>query len=136
MTGIDSLAALRLLAAIRLANGALGLFAPHVLVRRLGADPREEPAALYPFRMFGVRTILVGSDLLLLRGTELKRSVGAAVIIHGCDTASAALGGARGEVSRRTAVLTTLISATNTALAVTAWRGKAWERQAGGGAHR
>ena len=128
MVRIDGLGALRALAAIRLVNGVLGLFAPGVLVRRLGGDPRRQPVALYPFRMFGVRTVVVGSDLLLLRGTELERVVRQAVAIHACDTASALLGGVRREVPPRTAVMTTAISAVNTALAVAALRGRVWEK--------
>jgi len=128
MVRIDSVGALRALAAVRLVNGVLGLFAPGVLVHRLGADPARQPVALYPFRMFGIRTVVVGSDLLLLRDHALERAVRQAVVIHGCDTVAALLGGVRHEVPRRTAVMTTAISAGNTALAVTALRGRVWEK--------
>jgi hypothetical protein len=131
MVAVDSLGAMRALAVIRLVNGGLGLLAPNVLVRRLGVDPRQQPVANYPFRMFGIRTIVVGSDLLVLRGSQLERAVQQAVVIHGCDTASALLGGVRGEVSRRTAVMTTAVSAANTMLAVAALRGRVWERARG-----
>lgn len=53
------------LAGIRLFNGAAGLLAPELLIRRL--DPDREPpsaAAVYAFRLFGIRTILLGLDLL------------------------------------------------------------------------
>lgn len=126
---MTSLAALRALAAIRLVNGVLGLFTPGFLVRRLGFNPSTTTAAFYPFRMFGVRTILLGSDLLLLRGDDLERAVKTAVVVHGSDTMSALVGGLRREVPGRTAVVTTLISATNTGLAVVAVRGRVWEQQ-------
>lgn len=74
---------------IRLFNGALGLLAPGVIIRRLG-DPRPEsnPAAFYGLRMFGIRTVLLGTDLFLLRGAELDRALRSAVVIHASDTAT------------------------------------------------
>jgi hypothetical protein len=46
------------LATIRLVNGALALLAPEVMLRRLGADPRTNGVAVYPLRMFGIRTVV------------------------------------------------------------------------------
>lgn len=127
-----SLVALRALAVIRLVNGVLGLLAPSFLVRRLGSDPANSTVAFYPFRMFGIRTVLLGSDLLLLRGDDLERAVKTALVVHGSDTVSAAVGGLRREVPGRTAVVTTAISATNTALAAVALRGRVWEQRGPG----
>jgi hypothetical protein len=112
------LIALRTLAAIRLVNGGLGLIAPQILIRRLGTDPAAETSAFYPFRMFGVRTIVLGADLLTLRGAPLKRASILAIVIHAIDTVSAAWGGIQGEVSPRTSRITTAISGTNTLLAL------------------
>jgi hypothetical protein len=112
-------AAVRALAAIRLVNGTLGLFAPQVLVRRTSADPTTtEP--YYAFRMFGVRTVVLGLDLLTLTGPAQERARTQAVIIHATDTAAALLGGLRGDVPPRVARTTVAISALNTALAVVA----------------
>jgi hypothetical protein len=112
-------AAVRTLAAIRLVNGTLGLLAPHVLVKRTSTDPTTtEP--YYAFRMFGVRTVVLGLDLLTLTGAAQERARTQAVIIHAADTASAVLGGLRGDVPPKVARMTVAISAVNTALAVVA----------------
>ncbi|MFE5924009.1 hypothetical protein [Streptomyces sp. NPDC056468] len=106
------------LSAIRLFNGAAGLLAPGLLIRRL--DPDREPpspAAVYAFRLFGIRTILLGLDLLTNRDERLREDLRDGVLIHGSDTATAATLGLSGQLPPRTAVLTTLISAANTVLA-------------------
>jgi hypothetical protein len=71
-------------------------------------------------RLFGIRTVILGIELLFLRGERRQWSVRVAPIIHASDTVAAALSGIRGEVPRRTGFLTTLISATNTGLALLA----------------
>ncbi|MFI7293447.1 hypothetical protein [Streptomyces sp. NPDC050121] len=104
-------------AGIRIVNGAAGLLAPELLIRRL--DPDREPpspAAVYAFRL-GIRTILLGLDLLTHRDERLRESLRDGVLIHGSDTATAATLSLSGRVAPRTAALTTLISATNTVLA-------------------
>ncbi|MFE0512279.1 hypothetical protein [Streptomyces sp. NPDC058964] len=106
------------LAAIRLVDGAAGLLAPDLLIRRF--DPDREPpspAAVYAFRLFGIRTILLGLALLAHDGEQLRQDLSEGVLIHGSDTATAVMLGISGQIPRRTAVLTTLISAANTALA-------------------
>jgi hypothetical protein len=62
----------------------------------------------------------VGLDLLTHQGERLREDLREGVLIHGSDTATAAVLGLRGRLPPRTAALTTLISATNTALAATA----------------
>src|SRR4051794_10018413 len=54
------------LGGIRLFNGTVALLAPGWLVRRVGLDPDTNPIASYVFRMFGIRTVLLG--VVLLRG--------------------------------------------------------------------
>ncbi len=107
-----------LLGAIRIANGTAALLAPAKLSQRLGVDPEENPAMLYALRMFGIRTILIGRDLI--RGDE--GAVRAAPLIHASDTLAAAALAASGKVPKRTGRLITGISALNTILAVTARR--------------
>ncbi|MFJ3308846.1 hypothetical protein ACIPSA_38530 [Streptomyces sp. NPDC086549] len=108
------------LAGIRLVNGAAGLLAPDLLIRRFEPDREPlSPAAVYAFRLFGIRTILLGLALLAHEGEQLRQDLSEAVLIHGSDTATAAMLGISGQVPRRTAVLTTLISAANTVLAAT-----------------
>ena len=106
------------LAVVRLVNGLLGLFAPMVLLRRLGFDESAGRAGVYPFRMFGIRTIVLGVDLLLLDGDERRRATQVAVLIHASDTVSAATAGLTGALPRKAAVMTTALSAGNTVLAV------------------
>jgi hypothetical protein len=119
---IDAGRARKLLAVVRLVNGGLALFAPRFLLRRLGTDPDTDPSGIYPFRMFGIRTLLIGADLLVLTGDESRRATKAAVVIHATDTASAATCLVKGYLPRRAGVVATLISAGNTVLAVIAAR--------------
>jgi hypothetical protein len=112
----------RVLAGVRILNGTAGLLAPEFLLRRLGADLQHDRSGIYPFRMFGIRTVLIGADLLLLQGEQRRRATQLAVLIHATDTASAVTAGLRGDLPRRAAVVTTLISAGNTVLAILATR--------------
>ncbi|MFD0275372.1 hypothetical protein ACFVHB_15905 [Kitasatospora sp. NPDC127111] len=107
------------LAGIRLFNGVTGLVAPALLIRRLDPGRELSPAAVYAFRLFGIRTILLGLDLLTNHGDRLREDLQEGVLIHGSDTATAAALGIRGQLPPRTATLTTLISAVNTGLALT-----------------
>ena len=117
---IDGDRARKTLAAIRLVNGALALLAPRFLIRRLGTDPDRDRSAVYPFRMFGVRTLIIGADLLLLTGEEQRRATKLAVLIHATDTASAATCLVKGYLPRRAGIVATAISGLNTVLAVIA----------------
>jgi hypothetical protein len=113
--------AVRTLAAIRIVNGALGLLAPQVLTKRTSTDPTTvEP--YYAFRMFGIRTVLLGLDLLTMTGAAQERARVQALIVHATDTACAALGGLRGDLPPKVARTTVAISAVNTALAAVAYR--------------
>jgi hypothetical protein len=113
-------AALKTLAVVRLVNGTAALLAPAVLVKRTSKDPNStEP--FYAFRMFGIRTVLLGADLLLQKGAALDRARSEALIIHGSDTICAFVGGVRGDLPPRAARVVTAISAANTVLAATAF---------------
>lgn len=105
---------------IRLLNGALALLAPTLLLRQLRVDPKTEAAAKYPFRMFGIRTVLIAADLLLNRSQARAEAVRVAPVIHASDTISAAVAGIRGDLPRRAAIMATLISALNTGLSIAA----------------
>jgi hypothetical protein len=116
-------AARKLLAAIRIVNGAAGLLVPDKLLGRLGVDTTKDRSGSYPFRMFGIRTILIGLDLILLTGDELRRAEKLAVLIHATDTVSAAVTTAHGDLPRKQGLVAIGISAVNTGLAVVAWKG-------------
>ena len=113
----------KLLAAIRIMNGAAGLLVPDKLLGRLGVDITKDRSGTYPFRMFGIRTILVGLDLVVLTGDELSRAEKLAVVIHATDTVSAAVTTARGDLPPKQGLVAIGISAVNTGLAVVAWKG-------------
>ncbi len=104
------------LAGVRLVNGTVGLLAPEVLARRLGADPEESPALLYALRMFGVRTVVIAIELLRREPAALRT----AVSIHASDTVAAMLLARR--LPARAGALVVGISAANTALALLARR--------------
>ncbi|MBT2407517.1 MULTISPECIES: hypothetical protein [unclassified Streptomyces] len=110
------------LAGIRLVNGVASLLAPQVVARRLGADPNQ-PAVIYVLRMFGVRTVVLGAELLLLKDAhELDRALRVGTLIHTSDALSAAWAGQEGSLPRRAAVAATAISTVNVALAFLAQR--------------
>jgi hypothetical protein len=109
--------ALSALAAIRIVNGSLGLLAPQVLVRATSHDP-DDTAPYYGLRMFGVRTVVLGFDLLLTTGEQQRRARDQAVLIHAADTVAALVGAMGGDLPRRARSMTVAISATNTVLAL------------------
>jgi|SRR5947207_8644689 len=109
------------LAGIRIFNGTAGLLTPARLSRRLEVESASGPMA-YPFRMFGIRTILIGADLLGRDSAVRRHALRAAIIVHASDTVSAFAAGTSGALPRRAARMTTAISALNLALALLANR--------------
>ena len=108
------------LAGIRLFNGVAALFVPATLARRLGVDPEANPAALYALRLFGVRTILIGVQLLLQDGGLRAHSLRVAPAIHALDATAALIAGERGQLPQRAATTAAIISTVNTVLAIVA----------------
>jgi len=108
------------LAGIRLFNGVAALFVPATLARRLGVDPNANPAALYALRLFGVRTVLIGAQLLLRDGGMRAHSLRVAPAIHALDASAALIAGERGQLPRRAAATAAIISSINTVLAIVA----------------
>jgi len=104
-----------LLAGIRLINGAAALFAPKLLARQFRDNPNS--AVIYVLRLFGIRTIIVGIELLVpdeeIRASALRY----AIPIHASDTISAALAGIQGQLPPHVSIMLTAISGVNTALA-------------------
>jgi hypothetical protein len=135
------------LATIRLVNGGLALLAPEVMLRRFeagrragpGAGPDAGRVAVYPLRMFGIRTVVLGIQLLAsgsgqqsgsgpLTGSgsvngsgpwtgSLRQQGQAGVVIHAADAVSAITAGLRRQLPARVCVAAAGISLTNTALA-------------------
>jgi len=107
-----------LLALIRLFNGLAALLAPQLLSKRLGIDVEGSPAALYVWRMFGIRTVLIGADLLLQKGERRREALRVGIIVHASDTLAAYLAGRSGKMPRDAARTIVGISALNTVLAL------------------
>jgi hypothetical protein len=112
------------LAAIRIVNGSAALAAPELLARNLGVRRADNQAVQYVFRMFGIRTVVIGLQLLLPEGELRRASVRTAPIIHASDATAAALAGITRQIPARAALIATSISALNTALALTAAAGE------------
>lgn len=110
------------LALIRIINGTLALVVPRLLIGRLESGDPPSPAAVYAFRMFGIRTVLIGRDLVRGDGPVLTRAVAEAPLIHASDTATATLLTLTRRVSVRNGVPLIGISALNTVLAMVAAR--------------
>jgi hypothetical protein len=111
------------LAVVRLVNGALALFVPKVLISRIESSDPPNPAAVFAFRLFVIRKILIGRDLLREDGGQRAKAVAEAPLIHASDTATATLLTVTKAVSPRMGIPLILISATNTVLATVAARG-------------
>ena len=110
------------LGGVRILAGTTGLLAPTMIIGRFGdSDPRATPAAIYGLRLFGIRTVLIGVDLIRLRGRELDRALWAAPIIHATDTATVLTLQRSKQLSPERARPLALISGLNTVLAVTAY---------------
>ncbi len=108
------------LGTIRSLNGLAALFAPRSMVRRLGADPDTNGAAIYVFRMFGIRTTLLGAELFVLEGDRRQEALQRGVLIHASDATAALIAGARHQLPRKVATLVFVISSVNTVLAIVA----------------
>ncbi len=110
------------LGGIRVVNGTLALVAPAVIQERMG-DPvaGSNAAAVYGLRLFGVRTVVLGADLIRLRGEALRHAVRSALLIHAGDTATVLLLLRNRQLSPELARPLALISGLNTVLAATAF---------------
>ena len=112
------------LGVVRVVNGVLGLVAPTFIARRLGdSQPDRNAAAIYGIRLFGVRTIVIGLDLLRPPGEALDRAVRAAPLIHASDTATVLTLQRRTILPPAMARPLAAISGANTLLAVLAFLG-------------
>jgi hypothetical protein len=110
------------LGSIRLVNGAGALLVPEAVGRKLGVDPDANPSAPYVTRLFGVRTVLLGYELLQRDERARRRALRVAPLIHASDTAAAIIAGWTGALPRRAAITAAVISSVNTVLALTARR--------------
>lgn len=110
------------LALLRTSFGLAGLVRPELLVRRVDGAGPPSPAAVYAFRMFGIRTVVIGSQLLARDAEVRHAAVATAPVIHAADTVTATLLTVRGAVPRGVGAPLVAVSAANTVLAVLAAR--------------
>jgi hypothetical protein len=102
---------------IRLTNGAIAVVAPQLITRRfMSGDP--PPVAVYALRMFGIRTVLVGFDLLRTPGRERTHAARVAPIIHGSDLLSAIFVATSGRAPKEISRFIVVISGINMMLAL------------------
>jgi hypothetical protein len=106
------------LAAIRFFNGCTALLAPGLLLRRLGADPNADAAAVYAMRLFGVRTILVALDLLSGDAATRGHAVRQAPVIHASDAVAASLASRSRTIPKAAGRTIIAISTLNTVLSI------------------
>jgi hypothetical protein len=112
------------LGVIRLTNGVVALLLPEVLARRLGDDGEPRAPTRYVLRMFGIRTVFLGLDLLVRDEPHRREALERAPIIHASDAVAALLGGASRQLPFRAAVAALGISCLNLALALAARAGE------------
>jgi uncharacterized protein YjeT (DUF2065 family) len=105
---------------IRLANGLLALFAPGLMLRALDSSQVASAPATYVLRMFGIRTIFLGLDLLAGSPAHRREALERAPIIHATDALAALTAGLTRQLAPRAAATTVGISSVNLALALVA----------------
>ncbi|HVE75553.1 MAG TPA: hypothetical protein VND22_02170 [Actinomycetota bacterium] len=109
--------AAKTLGAIRLVNGAAALMLPATMAKKMGVDPEANKGALYVLRLFGIRTVLIGLQLLKGSKSERQSALRVALLIHGSDTLAAIVAGLSGHLPKKAAKTATIISGVNTGLA-------------------
>lgn len=109
------------LAIVRIVNGTAALLVPEMMSKRMGVDPKEDPSTMYALRMFGVRTVVIGADLLRRKDDSLEDALRVGILIHASDTAAAVIAGKTGQLPAKTAKTGMIISLVNTGLATTAY---------------
>jgi hypothetical protein len=124
-----------LLGVVRLINGAGTLLATRPFGKRLGVDVDASPALYYAFRLFGIRTVYSGAELIFGRGEHLRNAVAIAPIFHVSDTVTAVVALRHGHLPKKSAQTAVAISLFNVVLSLLAWRkprrrvfGLPWQR--------
>jgi hypothetical protein len=105
---------------IRLTNGLVALLVPEFLASRLGRAGERRSAAHYLLRMFGIRTVFLGLDLLLWDEERRREALRRAPIIHSSDVLAALVAGVSRQLPFRAAVAAFGISCVNLWLAIAA----------------
>jgi hypothetical protein len=88
------------------------------MIRVLRVNAEQHGPMIYFMKMFGVRTVLLGVELLTADGENMERKLRTGVLIHASDTVAAAVAGITGQLPKRAALTGTLTSMLNTTLAL------------------
>jgi len=91
------------LGVIRLTNGLVALLAPGFVAERLGRARERNSAAQYLLRMFGIRTVFLGLDLLAGDEDRQREAVRRTPIIHASDVLAVLVAGASRQIPVRAA---------------------------------
>jgi hypothetical protein len=105
---------------IRLTNGLVALLAPGFLAERLGRAGERRTAVQYLLRMFGIRTVFLGLDLLASDEDRRRVALRRAPIIHASDVLAVLVAGASRQIPARAAAAGFGISCVNLWLALVA----------------
>ena len=108
------------LGVIRLTNGLVALLVPGFLAERLGRAGERNSVAQYLLRMFGIRTVFLGLDLLARDEDRRREAVRRAPIIHASDVLAVVVAGASRQIPVRAAAAGFGISCLNLWLALVA----------------
>ena len=108
------------LGVIRLTNGVVALLVPGFLAERLGRAGERNSAAQYLLRLFGIRTVFLGLDLLARDEDRRREAVRRAPIIHASDVLAVVVAGASRQIPVRAAAAGFGISCLNLWLALVA----------------
>lgn len=103
-------------------NGTVSLFAPATFARRIGVEPETNGPALYALRLFGVRTILIGTQLLSRNPEVRADALRLATRIHMSDTIAATVAATTRQLPPKGAKAAMITSSINTVLAMVARR--------------
>ena len=84
------------------------------------APSRTRRARSYAFRLFGIRTVLLGVDLWRRDDQAREHAVNVAVVVHASDACAAVVAGVKHQLPRRSACTAAAISTVNVVLALAA----------------
>src|SRR5262249_57874631 len=100
--------------------GDRSLVTPCIMARCFGTDPDANPHAIYLLRLFGVRPVVIGAELLLPESAARARNLRIGVAIHVSDAVAALLAGTHGQLPRQAATTAVCGSTLNALLAIAA----------------
>ena len=99
---MDRDTALKALAGLRLAVGAISYAAPNAGGKLFGLEPAANPQAPYLGRLFGVRDVALAVGTLRARKKDRDNWIELGIVCDAADTAAAFMGGSKGYLSPTT----------------------------------